>query len=98
MLTKEKVLLITGAGRGMGTSIAKAALQAGYRTVATGRNVQKVTEAVGAADNLLAVRLDVTDPKSAEDAVSATLDKWGRIDVLINNAGNFYAGFFEEIR
>jgi NAD(P)-dependent dehydrogenase (short-subunit alcohol dehydrogenase family) len=92
-----KVLLITGAGRGMGTDIAKAALAAGYKTVATGRNIEKVTEAIGASDNLLVVKLDVTDPADAQVAVKATIEKFGRIDVLVNNAGNFYAGFFEEI-
>src|SRR5436305_8169033 len=92
-----KVLLITGAGRGMGTDIAKAALAAGYKTVATGRNIEKVTEVIGASDNLLVVKLDVTEPGDAQAAVKATVEKFGRIDVLVNNAGNFYAGFFEEI-
>jgi NAD(P)-dependent dehydrogenase (short-subunit alcohol dehydrogenase family) len=92
-----KVLLITGAGRGMGKDIAKAALAAGHKTVATGRNVEKVTEAVGASDDLLVLRLDVTDPLDAQAAVKAATDRFGRIDVLVNNAGNFYAGFFEEI-
>jgi NAD(P)-dependent dehydrogenase (short-subunit alcohol dehydrogenase family) len=92
-----KVLLITGAGRGMGTDIAKAALAAGYKTVATGRSVEKVSEALGASDDLLVVKLDVIDPLDAQAAVKAATDRFGRIDVLINNAGNFYAGFFEEI-
>src|SRR5881392_1435695 len=92
-----RVLLVTGAGRGMGTDIAKAALAAGYKTGATGRNIEKVTEAVGASDNLLVVKLDVTEPGDAQAAVKATIEKFGRIDVLVNNAGNFYAGFFEEI-
>jgi NAD(P)-dependent dehydrogenase (short-subunit alcohol dehydrogenase family) len=94
---ERKVLLITGAGRGMGTDIAKAALASGYKTVATGRNIEKVTAAVGASDNLLVVNLDVTNPGDAQAAVKATVEKFGRIDVLVNNAGNFYAGFFEEI-
>jgi NAD(P)-dependent dehydrogenase (short-subunit alcohol dehydrogenase family) len=97
MNTEGKVLLITGAGRGMGTDIAKAALAAGYKTVATGRSIEKVTEAVGASNNLLVVKLDVTNPGDAQAAVKSTLEKFGRIDVLVNNAGNFYAGFFEEI-
>ncbi len=97
MNNEAKVLFITGAGRGMGTDIAKAALAAGYKTVATGRNVEKVTEAVGASDDLLIVKLDVTDPADAQNAVKKAVDKFGRIDVLINNAGNFYAGFFEDI-
>jgi NAD(P)-dependent dehydrogenase (short-subunit alcohol dehydrogenase family) len=81
----------------MGTDIAKAALAAGYKTVATGRNVEKVTAAVGASKELLVVKLDVTDPLDARTAVKAAVDKFGQIDVLVNNAGNFYAGFFEEI-
>jgi len=94
---EREVLLVTGAGRGMGRDIAKAALAAGYKTVATGRDIKKVTEAVGASDNLLVVKLDVTNPGDAQAAVKATLEKFERIDVLVNNAGNFYAGFFEEI-
>jgi NAD(P)-dependent dehydrogenase (short-subunit alcohol dehydrogenase family) len=96
-VTEKKVLLVTGAGRGMGVDIAKAALAAGYTVVATGRNPEKVAHAVGASDDLLTVHLDVTDPASARAAVRAAVDRFGRIDVLVNNAGNFYAGFFEEI-
>jgi NAD(P)-dependent dehydrogenase (short-subunit alcohol dehydrogenase family) len=96
-MTDKKVLLVTGAGRGLGVDIAKAALAAGYVVVATGRDPQKVTQAVGAADDLLAVQLDITDPASAQAAVQAAVDRFGRIDVLVNNAGNFYAGYFENI-
>src|SRR3954465_10458109 len=91
------VWMITGAGRGMGTDIAKAALAAGHKVVATGRNTDKVIQAVGESANLLVVKLDVTNPTDAESAVKAAVDRFGRIDVLVNNAGNFYAGFFEEI-
>ncbi len=96
-MTGKKVWFITGAGRGMGTDIGKAALAAGHAVVATGRNPHKVAQAVGESENLLAVKLDVTDPAAAEAAVQAAVDRFGRIDVLVNNAGNFYAGFFEEI-
>jgi NAD(P)-dependent dehydrogenase (short-subunit alcohol dehydrogenase family) len=96
-MAKKKVWLVTGAGRGMGVDIAKAALAAGYAVVATGRSPERVAEAVGASDDLLTVRLDVTDPANAEAAVQAAVDRFARIDVLVNNAGNFYAGFFEEI-
>src|SRR5215211_6138813 len=95
--TDKKVWIVTGAGRGMGVDIARAALTAGNAVVATGRNPERVTAALGTHDDLLAVALDVTDPASARAAVDAALDRFGRIDVLVNNAGNFYAGFFEEI-
>jgi NAD(P)-dependent dehydrogenase (short-subunit alcohol dehydrogenase family) len=94
---KKKVWFITGAGRGMGVDIAKAALAAGNAVVATGRNTETVAGAVGEADDLLVVELDITSLASAEAAVEAAVDRFGRIDVLVNNAGNFYAGFFEEL-
>ncbi|MDQ6423401.1 SDR family NAD(P)-dependent oxidoreductase [Paenibacillus sp. LHD-117] len=93
----QQVMLITGAGRGMGVNIAKAALTAGYQVVATGRNMDTVTKALGDDDNLLVVILDVNSPADAEAAVKAAVGKFGRIDVLINNAANFYGGFFEEL-
>jgi NAD(P)-dependent dehydrogenase (short-subunit alcohol dehydrogenase family) len=93
----SNVWFITGAGRGMGVDIAKAALAAGYEVVATGRSTDKVAEALGQSDNLLIVKLDITKPADAESAVQAAVEKFGRIDVLVNNAANFYAGFFEEL-
>jgi NAD(P)-dependent dehydrogenase (short-subunit alcohol dehydrogenase family) len=93
----SKVWLITGAGRGMGVDIAKAALAAGYEVVATGRSPGKVAEALGKSGSLLIVKLDITKPADAESAVQAAVEKFGRIDVLVNNAANFYAGFFEEL-
>jgi NAD(P)-dependent dehydrogenase (short-subunit alcohol dehydrogenase family) len=96
-MSDKKVWFITGAGRGMGVDIAKAALAAGHAVVATARNTDTVTAALGQDDDLLAVKLDVTDSAGAELAVQAAVERFGRIDVLVNNAGNFYAGFFEEI-
>src|SRR5688500_9369904 len=96
-MTDRKIWFITGAGRGMGVDIAQAALAAGHAVAATGRNPGRVLEAVGAADDLLVVALDITDPASVGSAVDAAVERFGHIDVLVNNAGNFYAGFFEEI-
>jgi NAD(P)-dependent dehydrogenase (short-subunit alcohol dehydrogenase family) len=92
-----KTWLITGAGRGMGVEFARAALAAGHNVVATGRNPDTVRSAVGEHENLLVTALDVTDPHSAEDAVAAAVERFGGIDVLLNNAGSFLAGFFEEL-
>jgi NAD(P)-dependent dehydrogenase (short-subunit alcohol dehydrogenase family) len=96
-MSKKKVWFITGAGRGLGVDIAKAALAAGHAVVATARNAESVTKALGEYDDLLAVDLDVTDPTAARAAVAATVERFGRLDVLVNNAGNFQAGFFEEM-
>src|SRR5204863_3082537 len=96
-MTSNKVWFITGAGRGMGVEFAKAALAAGHSVVATGRDIATVRKAVGADDELLVAKLDITDPASAKDAVEAAMKRFGQIDVLVNNAGNFYAGFFEEL-
>ncbi len=97
-MTDKKVWFVTGAGRGMGVDIAKAALAAGNAVVATGRRPEAVEQALGGAqDDLLVVKLDITSPADAQAAVQAAVERFGRIDVLVNNAGNFYAGFFEEI-
>ncbi|RAS17327.1 SDR family oxidoreductase [Paraburkholderia bryophila] len=96
-MNTRKVWLVTGAGRGMGVEIVKAAMVAGHYVVATGRDVQKVRNAIGDHDNLLIAPLDVTSPADANAAVESAVQKFGRIDVLVNNAGNFYGGFFEEL-
>ncbi len=96
-MTDKKVWLVTGAGRGLGVDIARAALAAGQAVVATARNSESVTAALGREDGLLAVKLDITDPAAAEAAVELAVERFGRLDVLVNNAGNFNAGFFEEI-
>jgi NAD(P)-dependent dehydrogenase (short-subunit alcohol dehydrogenase family) len=95
--TDKKVWIITGAGRGMGIDFAKAALAAGNAVVATGRNTDAVRTAVGEAEDLLVVKLDVSSREDAAAAVQAAVDRFGHIDVLVNNAANFIAGYFEEL-
>jgi NAD(P)-dependent dehydrogenase (short-subunit alcohol dehydrogenase family) len=74
-MATNKVWLITGAGRGMGVDIAKAALAAGYKVVASGRNTDKVAKALGKSADLLVVKLDITKPADAESAVKAAVDR-----------------------
>ena len=93
----SKVWFITGAGRGMGADFAKTALAAGHAVVATGRDIDAVSKALGKSGKLLTVTLDVTKPAEAAAAVRAAIDRFGRIDVLVNNAASFYAGYFEEL-
>ena len=96
-MTDKKTWFITGAGRGMGVEFAQAALAAGHNVVATGRSPDAVAQAVGEADDLVVVKLDVTRAQDAEAAVRTAVDRFGGIDVLVNNAASFYAGFFEEL-
>ena len=95
----SKVWFITGAGSGIGTETAKAALQAGDRVVATGRNLDKVRNALHdvASENLAFVQLDVSDEVEAKTAVEEAVKRFGRIDVLVNNAGYSLLGNFEEM-
>jgi NAD(P)-dependent dehydrogenase (short-subunit alcohol dehydrogenase family) len=92
------VIFVTGAGRGLGTDIAREALAAGHQVVATGRRPEEVEKTLGGPrDNLLVLKLDITRLEDAQAAGQAAVERFGRVDVLVNNAGNFFAGYFEEI-
>lgn len=93
----SRIWFITGAGRGLGLDITKAALAAGHAVVATGRDADAVAKAIGEHPDLLPLRLDITRPEDAVAAAQVAEKTFGRVDVLVNNAGNFYAGFFEEL-
>ncbi|HEX5342937.1 MAG TPA: SDR family NAD(P)-dependent oxidoreductase, partial [Duganella sp.] len=87
---------ITGATRGLGKAIAQAALAAGHNVVATGRDKTGVEAALGSSDRLLALALDVTQPAQANAAAEAAVQRFGAIDVLVNNAGYGLVGALEE--
>lgn len=91
-----KVWFITGASRGLGLEIAQAALQRGDHVVATARNPAAVEAALGRHDNLLAVALDVNAEHQAHAAADEAIRRFGRIDVLVNNAGYGLLGAVEE--
>ncbi|AJW62929.1 D-beta-hydroxybutyrate dehydrogenase [Elizabethkingia miricola] len=97
-MTNTKVWLITGASSGIGLEIAKCALSAGNKVVATGRNADKVAKALGTnSEDLLVLQMDVTNIEEINTALDAVMEKFGTVDVLVNNAGSFYAGYFEEL-
>lgn len=90
------VWFITGASRGFGLQIARDLLDRGHQVVATARHAAVVTDALGDNENVLAVALDVTDEAQARQAAQAAVERFGRIDVLVNNAGRGLLGAVEE--
>lgn len=95
--TQSRVWFITGASRGLGVEIAEAALARGERVIATARNPADVTQRFGKKDNLLALQLDVTNEAQARSAVGIAHQHFGRIDIVVNNAGYGLVGAIEEI-
>ena len=93
---KSLVWFITGASRGFGLEISRAALQRGDGVVAAARDPRAVERALGRREQLLAVELDVTDERQTQAAVGAALARFGQIDVLVNNAGRGLLGAVEE--
>jgi NAD(P)-dependent dehydrogenase (short-subunit alcohol dehydrogenase family) len=97
-VTMSKVWFVTGGGRGIGAGVVHAALQAGHRVVVTGRNLDALRRTFpdAAADQVAFVQLDVVDEAQARAAVDAAVARFGRIDILLNNAGFSLLGNFEE--
>ncbi|MGO4731018.1 oxidoreductase [Paenibacillus sp. 2KB_22] len=97
MSLEKKVWFITGCSTGFGRQIAVQAIEAGYKVVVTARRVEQIQDIVsGHEENTLALPLDVTNDDQIKDAVQQTIDKFGRIDVLVNNAGIGYFSSVEE--
>lgn len=97
MNTDKKVWFITGANKGMGAAIVKEALAQGYQVVAAARKVEEAESHLGSHPDLLIVKLDISNDGQVAGAVKATLDRFGRVDVLVNNAGYGLLGHFEEM-
>jgi len=96
-MSENKVWIITGCSTGFGRELAKATIEAGYNVVVTARNLRAISDLVSDnSDNVLAMELDVTKPDQIEKAVKAAIAKFGRIDVLVNNAGIGYFSSNEE--
>lgn len=91
------IWFITGTSKGLGAAIARYALAQGDAVVATARNPQTVVDTLGESEKLLALPLDVTDPAAVRSAVAAAVDRFGRIDVVVNNAGRALTGALEEM-
>lgn len=93
----NQVWFITGANKGLGAAIAKEALDRGYKVVATARKPEGMEKTLGNSPNLLTVKLDITNDEQVQSSVDAALERFGRIDVLVNSAGYGLLGYFEEI-
>ena len=95
--TTDKVWFITGCSTGFGRELARLVLDRGYRAVVTARNPARVEDiASGTVDRALVLELDVTDPVEVDAAARSAVKHFGRIDVLVNNAGIGYFGAVEE--
>lgn len=94
---QDKVWFITGCSTGFGRQIAEQAIRAGYKVVVTARNVEQITDiTAGHEESTLMLPLDVTSPDQIRTAIDQTIEKFNRIDVLVNNAGIGYFSSVEE--
>ena len=98
-MSNSKVWYVTGASQGLGLTLVKKLLEAGYRVAATSRNASALREAVGMSDagNFLPLAADLNKPESIDESIRQTLSAFGSIDVVVNNAGYGMSGTVEEI-
>src|SRR5581483_252282 len=96
-MNAKKVWLVTGASKGLGLSLVKKLLKEGYKVAATSRTVGSLEKEVGIAANFLPLEVNVTDEQSVQNAISKTIETFGGIDVVVNNAGYIQFGTLEEL-
>ena len=99
IMNTEKVWYVTGASQGLGLTIVKSLLKTGHRVAATTRNEEKLSDAVGIydIDRFLPIEIKAYDARRIDESIQQTLTHFGRIDVIVNNAGYGMAGTVEEI-
>ncbi len=97
MSNTEKIWFITGTSKGLGLSLTKLALSQGDKVAATTRNIEALRQQVGDTDNLLPLQVDITSDEAVKAAVDQVIEKFGRIDVVVNNAGYSLVGSMEEM-
>jgi NAD(P)-dependent dehydrogenase (short-subunit alcohol dehydrogenase family) len=97
MSNTQKVWFITGGNKGLGAAMVQEALENDYQVVATARSVESAEKTLGTHPNLLILKLDITNEEQVQQAVADAVARFGRIDVLVNNAGYGLLGYFEEM-
>ncbi|KAA9354710.1 oxidoreductase [Larkinella humicola] len=97
-MSTQKVWFVTGASKGLGLSLVKQLINTGYRVAATSRNLEDLRRAVGATDDrFLPLAVDLKTESSVAEAIQKTVDQFGQIDVVVNNAGYGLLGSIEEL-
>lgn len=97
MDTRKKVWLVTGASKGLGLALVKALLNEGYKVAATSRTVESLEKEIGTSENFLSLEVNLTDERAVSTAIAKTLETFGAIDVVVNNAGYGQRGTLEEL-
>lgn len=96
-MNNNNVWFVTGASKGIGRSLVKQLLQQGFKVAATSRKREDLTEAIGDHDNFLPLKVDITSGKEVKEAIAQTIEKYGTVDVVVNNAGYGQLGSLEEL-
>ena len=95
--SNQKVWYITGASKGLGLALVKQLLNEGKKVAATSRSIEELKKAICDADNFLPLQVNLLSEESIEKSIQATVAQFGRVDVIVNNAGYGLAGALEEL-